>query len=41
MAVEKMRKRKKKFERKGRDINYAERRWMLQKSLKLWDCCCK
>ena len=35
MAVEKMRKRNRKFERKGRDMNYAERRWMLQKSLKL------
>ena len=32
MAVEKMRKRKKKFERKGRDINYAERRWMLRRA---------
>ena len=35
MAVEKMRKGKRKFERKGRDINYAERRSMLQNSLKL------
>ena len=22
----------------GSNINYAGRRWMLQKSLKLWDC---
>ena len=35
MAVEKMTKVKRKFERKERDINYAERRSMLQKSLKL------
>ena len=35
MAVEKMIKGKRKFERKGRDINYAERRSMLQKRLKL------
>ena len=35
MAVEKKRKGKRKFERKGRDIDYTERRSMLQKSLKL------
>ena len=35
MAVEKMRKGKIKFEKKGKDINYAERRWKFQKSLKL------
>ena len=34
MAVEEMRKGKRKFEKKGRDVNYAERRWMLQKTLK-------
>ena len=34
MGVENTRKGKRKFKRKGRDINYAERRWMLQKSLK-------
>ena len=33
MAVEKMRKRKRKFERKGRDINYEE--MDVKKSLKL------
>ena len=41
MAVEKMGKGKRNFEKKGRHINYAERKWMLQKNLKLWDCCCK
>ena len=42
MAVEKNDKNKKEnLKEKGRDINYAERRSMLQKSLELWDCCCK
>ena len=35
MAVEKMRKGKKGSKEKRRDINYAERRSMLQKCLKL------
>ena len=35
-------KRKKKVRKKKEEIqNYADRRWMLQKSLKLWDCYCK
>ena len=33
-------KEKESLKEKGRDIIYAEWRWMLQKSLKLWDCCC-
>ena len=40
MAMEKTRKGKRKFEKK-KEENYAERIWMLQKSLKLWDFCCK
>ena len=35
MAVEKIRKGKKSLKEKATDINYAERRSMLQKSLKL------
>ena len=35
MAVEKMRKVKKILKERGTDINYADRRSMLQKSLKL------
>ena len=41
MTVEKLRKRKRKFERKRNYISYAVRSWMLQNSLKLWDWCCK
>ena len=41
MAMEKTRKGKRKFEKKKKRYNYAERIWMLQKSLKLWDFCCK
>ena len=35
MAMEKMRREREKesSRKKGRDINYAERRWMLQKNL--------
>ena len=39
MAKEKMSKGKRTLREKERDINYAERRWMLEKFLKLWECC--
>ena len=36
MTVEKMRKGKESLKEKGRDTNYAERRWMLQLQISLF-----